>query len=126
MKCCRRCRRRAPPTSATGKALHYLRREWEKLIRYLGDGRIEIDNNGAENAIRPFVVGRKNWLFSASVKGVKASANLYSLIETAKANNLEPYANLRHLFTELPKATTVEDIEALLPDTIKKDQISNC
>jgi len=69
---------------------------------------------------------RNNWLFSDSVKGVKASANLYSLIETAKANNLEPYANLRHLFTELPKATTVEDIEALLPDTIKKDQISNC
>ena len=71
---------------------------------YLDDGRLKIDNNGAENAIRPFVVGRKNWLFSASVKGVKASANLYSLIETAKANGLEPYAYLRHLFTELPKA----------------------
>jgi transposase len=65
-------------------------------------------------------------LFSDSVKGVKASANLYSLIETAKANGLEPFAYLRHLFTELPKATTVEDIEALLPGTIKKDQISNC
>jgi len=104
-----------PPTSATGKALNYLHNEWNKLIRYLDDGRLEIDNNGAENAIRPFVLGRKNWLFSASVKGVKASANLYSLIETAKANGLEPYAYLRHLFTELPKATTVEDFEALLP-----------
>ena len=104
-----------PPTSATGKALHYLHREWPKLIVYLEDGRLEIDNNGAENAIRPFVVGRKNWLFSASVKGVKASANLYSLIETAKANGLEPYAYLRNLFTELPKATTVEAIEALVP-----------
>jgi transposase len=104
-----------PPTSATGKALHYLHREWPKLIIYLEDGRLEIDNNGAENAIRPFVLGRKNWLFSASVKGVKASANLYSLIETAKANGLEPYAYLRHLFTELPKATTVEAIEALVP-----------
>jgi len=112
-----------PPTSATGKALHYLRREWEKLIRYLDDGRIEIDNNGAENAIRPFVVGRKNWLFSASVKGVKASANLYSLIETAKANGLEPYAYLRHLFTELPKAETVEAIEALLPGNLDEDQL---
>jgi len=61
-----------------------------------------LGDNGAENAIRPFVVGRKNWLFSASVKGVKASANLYSLIETAKANGLEPYAYLRYLFTELP------------------------
>jgi transposase len=66
-----------PPTSATGKAMHYLRREWTKLIRYLDDGRLEIDNNGAENAIRPFVVGRKNWLFSASVNGVTYSANLY-------------------------------------------------
>jgi len=112
-----------PPTSATGKALNHLHNEWDKLIRYLDDGRLEIDNNGAENAIRPFVVGHKNWLFSASVKGVKASANLYSLIETAKANGLEPYAYLRHLFTELPKAETVEAIEALLPGTINKDQI---
>ena len=115
-----------PPTSATGKALNYLHNEWDKLIRYLDDGRLEIDNNLAENAIRPFVLGRKNWLFSDSVKGVQASANLYSLIETAKANGLEPYAYLRHLFTELPKATTVEAIEALLPGTIKNDQISNC
>jgi transposase len=112
-----------PPTSATGKALNYLNNEWGKLIRYLDDGRLEIDNNGAENAIRPFVVGRKNWLFSASVKGVKASANLYSLIETAKANGLEPYTYLRYLFTELPKATMVEAIEALLPGNIDKDQI---
>ncbi len=104
-----------PPTSVTGKALNYLHNEWGKLIRYLDDGRLAIDNNAAENAIRPFVLGRKNWLFSASVKGVKASANLYSLIETAKANGLEPYAYLQHVFTELPKATTVEAIEALVP-----------
>ena len=110
-----------PPTSATGKALNYLNREWSKLIRYLNDGRLEIDNNGAENAIRPFVVGRKNWLFSKSVKGVKASANLYSLIETAKANGLEPYAYLRYLFSELPKAESVEAIEALLPGNLNKD-----
>ena len=115
-----------PPTSATGKALHYLHNEWEKLIRYLDDGRLEIDNNLAENAIRPFVVGRKNWLFSDSVKGVRASANLYSLIETAKANGLEPYAYLRYLFTELPKAETLEAIEALLPGTINQDQIKLC
>jgi len=104
-----------PPTSATGKALNYLHNEWDKLVRYLDDGRLAIDNNGAENAIRPFVVGRKNWLFSHSVKGVKASANLYSLIETAKANGLEPYAYLRRVFTELPQADSVEAIEALLP-----------
>ncbi|MCH7697141.1 MAG: IS66 family transposase, partial [Proteobacteria bacterium] len=111
-----------PPQSATGKALNYLNNEWPKLIRYLDDGRLEIDNNTAENAIRPFVVGRKNWLFSDSIKGVKASANLYSLIETAKANGLEPYAYLRYLFTELPKAETVEAIEALLPGIIDKDK----
>jgi len=110
-----------PPSSATGKALSYLHNEWEQLARYLDDGRLEIDNNAAENAIRPFVLGRKNWLFSASVKGVKASANLYSLIETAKANNLEPYAYLRYVFTELPKADTVAAIEALLPGNM--DQI---
>jgi len=72
-----------PPKTALGKALNYLHNEWTKLIVYLEDGRLMIDNNGAENAIRPFVIGRKNWLFSHSVKGVKASANLYSLIETA-------------------------------------------
>ncbi|MHB8697679.1 MAG: IS66 family transposase [Sulfuricaulis sp.] len=108
-----------PPETATGKALHYLHREWTKLVRYLNDGRFEIDNNRAENAIRPFVIGRKNWLFSDSVRGVKASANLYSLIETAKANGLEPYAYLRRVFAELPRAQTIEAIEALLPGNIK-------
>ena len=112
-----------PPASTTGKALNYLHNEWDKLIHYLDDGRLEIDNNAAENAIRPFVLGRKNWLFSTSVKGVKASANLYSLIETAKANGLEPYAYLRYLFAELPKAETVEAIEALLPGNLSEDQI---
>ena len=113
-----------PPQSATGKALSYLHEQWGKLMVYLQDGRLEIDNNGAENAIRPFVLGRKNWLFSESVRGVKASANLFSLIETAKANGLEPYAYLRHVFTRLPAAQTVEDIEALLPSNISADQIA--
>jgi transposase len=112
-----------PPSSDTGQALSYLHNEWDQLIRYLDDGRLEIDNNLAENAIRPFVIGRRNWLFSTSVKGVKASANLYSLIECAKINGLEPYAYLRHVFTELPKAGTVEAIEALLPGGQKEDQI---
>ncbi len=113
-----------PPQSTVGKALHYLNNEWDKLIRYTQDGRTLMDNNLAENAIRPFVIGRKNWLFSQSVKGVKASANLYSLIETAKANGLEPYAYLRVLFAELPKATTVDEIEALLPGNINLEQFN--
>jgi transposase len=112
-----------PPRNATGKALHYLHTQWDKLTRYLDDGRLEIDNNLCENAIRPFVVGRKNWLFSDSVAGVNASANLYSLIETAKAHGLEPYAYLRDVFTKLPRANTIEDIEALLPGTINAKHI---
>ncbi len=106
-----------PPTTLTGKALNYLHNQWPKLIRYLDDGRLRIDNNLVENAIRPFVVGRKNYLFCDTVRGANASANLYSLIETAKANNIEPYQYLRRVFTELPNATTVEDVEALLPCT---------
>ena len=107
------------PKGLLGKALSYLEKNWEKLTVYTEDGRLNIDNNPAENAIRPFVVGRKNWLFSATVPGAKSSANLYSLIETAKANGLEAYSYLKLVFTELPKAQTVEQIESLLPWNVK-------
>ena len=107
----------ALPKGLLGKALAYLNKNWDKLTVYTQDGRFSIDNNVAENAIRPFVVGRKNWLFSNSVQGAKSSANLYSLIETAKANGVEPYQYLRHVFTEMPKADSVEGIEGLLPWT---------
>lgn len=103
------------PQPPLGRALHYLHGQWPKLIRFLDNGAYPLDNNLAENAIRPFVIGRKNWLFCDSVHGAKASANLYSLIETAKANGLEPYFYLAHLFRELPNATTLDDIEKLLP-----------
>ncbi len=103
------------PGSALGKAIAYTDGQWPKLVRYLQDGRLELHNNRAENAIRPFALGRKNWLFPDSVDGANASASLYSLNETAKANELEPYAYLRRVFTELPTATSVADIEALLP-----------
>ncbi|NIV34832.1 MAG: IS66 family transposase [Anaerolineae bacterium] len=112
-----------PEQSAVGKALGYLANQWDRLVRYLDDGRINIDNNACENAIRPFVVGRKNWLFSNTPKGVTASAHLYSLIETAKANGLEPYAYLRYVFTQLPAAQTVTNFEALLPFNLTSDQI---
>lgn len=104
-----------PPKGTLGKALGYLDSNWAKLVRYTEDGRLAIDNNAAENAIRPFVIGRKNWLFSDSAKGARASAALYSLIETAKANGLEPYAYLRCVFKALPGTQSVEAIEALLP-----------
>lgn len=104
-----------PPKSATGRALSYLRDEWQALLTFLRDGRVPIDNNAVENAIRPFAVGRKNWLFSATPAGARASANLYSLIETAKANGLDPCAYLARVFTELPGATTADAVAALLP-----------
>lgn len=109
------------PKGLLGKALNYLNNNWDKLTVYTEDGRLNIDNNPAENAIRPFVIGRKNWLFSATVQGAKSSANLYSLIETAKANHLEPYSYLKHIFRELPKAQTVEAIEQLLPWNVKME-----
>ena len=76
-------------------------------------------NNRCENAIRPFVVGRKGWLFSDSVKVAVASANLYSLVETAKANGVEPHAYLSLLFAQLPYLTTVEDYETMLPWNVR-------
>jgi transposase len=103
------------PGTALGKAVTYLDNQWDRLIGYLDDGAYPIDNNRAENAIRPFVIGRKNWLFSQSTRGARASANLYSIIESAKANGLDPGAYLKYVFTQLPQAQTVHDIAALLP-----------
>ncbi len=108
-----------PPKSALGKAFHYLHNQWDRLIVYLENGAYPIDNNFAENKIRPFVIGRKNWLFSASEAGAKSSANLYSLVETAKANKLNPYDYLKSVFTQLPCANSLEDVEALLPWNMK-------
>ena len=104
-----------PPKTAIGKALHYLQGQWPRLIRFLDDGRIPLDNNPAENAIRPFVVGRKNWLLSDTTRGAAASAMIYSLIETAKANGLEPYEYLKEVLTRLPAADTDQAVQALLP-----------
>lgn len=115
-----RVRRHAPPSTKTGEALGYLDNQWVCLVRYLDDGRLEVDNNLCENAIRPFVMGRKAWLFSDTPAGATASARLYSLIETAKASGLDPYAYLARIFAELPKATTLADVEALLPWNIAK------
>ena len=113
-----------PPQSLTGKAMGYLDRQWPKRVRVLDDGRIPLDTDPVENAIRPFVVGRKNWLFADTVGGARASANLYSLIETAKANRIEPWAYLRHLFEKLPAATEPSEIEALLPHRVDRDAIA--
>jgi transposase len=113
-----------PPKGLLGKALNYALNHWPKLIRYVEDGHITPDNNAAENAIRPFVVGRKNWLFAGHPNGAHASATLFSLIETAKACGLEPYRYLRYLFEKLPGAQTVEDHEALLPQRTTPERLA--
>uniref|UniRef100_UPI00404875CE IS66 family transposase n=1 Tax=Rheinheimera sp. TaxID=1869214 RepID=UPI00404875CE len=104
-----------PKESLLSKAITYSLNQWPKLIRYLDDGKLNIDNNRAERAIKPFVIGRKAWLFANTTSGAKASAALYSLVETAKINGLEPYDYLTTLFKELPTANSPEKLTKLLP-----------
>ncbi|AWX98948.1 transposase [Marinomonas primoryensis] len=108
-----------PPQSLLGKAIQYNLNQWDKLTVYLTDGRINIDNNRAERAIKPFVIGRKNWLFSNTGNGARSSAMLYSIIETAKANGLIPYEYLVTLFDTLPTREEEDDLDDLLPWNIK-------
>jgi transposase len=112
------------PKGLLGKAIAYTLALWAQLNTFLEDGHIPIDNNLVENAIRPFVVGRKGWLFSGSPRGAHASATLYSLIETAKANALEPRAYLTFLFERLPEARTPVAIDALLPQNLKPEDLN--
>lgn len=107
------------PQSALGRAIHYALGQWGKLTVFLEHPEVPLDNNRCENAIRPFVIGRKAWLFSDTTAGAVASANLYSLVETAKANGLEPFAYLSRLYAALPTASTLDDFEALLPWHVK-------
>jgi transposase len=104
-----------PPSLLLGKALHYTINQWDKLVAYLGSPHLTPDNNGCENAIRPFVLGRKNWLFNKSPEGAESSCGMYSLIETARQNGLEPREYLRTLFERCPLAKTSQDWEKLLP-----------
>lgn len=115
-------RQNVNPQSLLGKAISYMSGEWPRLLVYLEDGRLLMDNNLVENAIRPFAVGRKNWLFSASANGATASAALYSLIETAHANDVNPYAYLKLVFTRLPN-TPADRIDSLLPWQIPAEEL---
>ncbi|MDQ2993834.1 MAG: IS66 family transposase [Pseudomonadota bacterium] len=101
-----------------GKAIRYCLSHWAKLTGYLKDGRIEIDNNLLENAIRPFALGRKNWLFAGSPTGAKAGAIFYSLIETCKANNVEPYRYFCSMLNRIRECENEEDYPELLPQYI--------
>jgi hypothetical protein len=103
------------PGSLLGKALHYMSGQWSKLKLYVTAGEYPIDNNACENSIRPFVIGRRAWLFADTVAGANASANLYSLMQTCAVNGVDAYKYLRALLVALPKAQTADDYEALLP-----------
>ncbi len=106
---------RVPKDSLTWMAINYMRNQWDTLTYYCEDGRLHISNALAENAIRPFAVGRRNWLFSDTPRGARASATCFSLVETAKANNLEPYGYLHRVLQHIAAADTVEKLESLLP-----------
>jgi len=107
------------PESLAGKAISYTLNEYTKLVRYLKYGFISPDNNVAERAVKPYTIGRKNWLFNNTPSGAYASATMYSLVETAKANNLEPYRYMEKLFDRIPAAESKEDLEKLLPWNIE-------
>ncbi len=108
---------RVLPKSAFGQAINYCRNQWDKLQVFLQDGRLELDNNRSERSIKPFVIGRKNWLFSNTPKGAKASATIYSIVESAKENGLNPFSYLQYLFEKLPNIDIQDQsaIDELLP-----------
>ena len=105
-------RPRVLPKSAFGQAIAYCRNQWSKLEAFLQDGRLELDNNRSERSIKPFVIGRKNWLFCNTPRGAKASATVYSIVESAKENGLNPFTYLKFLFEKLPNID-VKDQNAL-------------
>ena len=114
---------KALPKSPLGKAVHYTLGLWPQLCLYITNGHLPIDNNATENAIRPFVIGRKAFLFSGSPRGARASAMMYTLVETAKANGLEPWAYLNYLFEHLPAAKSEQAILDLLPQNLQMSDL---
>lgn len=104
---------RTMPKSLLGQAIGYSLNQWDKLTAFMKDGRLEIDNNRGERSIKPFVIGRKNWLFANTPRGAKASATIYSVIETAKENGLHPFRYLAYIFEQLPQLADLQEPEAL-------------
>jgi len=114
-----------PPQSILGKAIRYTSNNWQGLNNYLLDGRLRIDNNDSERSIKPFAVGRKNWMFCATTKGAEASANIYSIIETCKATNINPYNYLKYLLNHIHDYSDPKDLVNLLPYNIDKKLLSD-
>jgi transposase len=117
----KRIRPRHLPQSAMGRAITYALEQWPALERFVGDGQIEIDNNGVENAIRPSAIGKKNWLFIGAAAAGQRTAILYTVVESCRRRRLDPQAYLREILTRLPKLTTRE-IPALTPEAWAKAQ----
>lgn len=112
-----------PPQGKLGKGIKYIVDRWSELTNYLKDGRLEIDNNGVENSIRPFAIGRKNWLFMGSPRGAKAGMIFYSLIMTCKENDIEPADYFNYMLAHLRECKTDEDYKALLPFNISPSSL---
>jgi transposase len=112
-----------PPQSAIGKAIVYTLNQWAHLTTYVQDGEIQIDNNDVENLIRPFAIGRKNWMFMGSVSGAQAGAIIYSLMATCKVNTIEPYAYFKYIFDQLPRCKTQDDYQKLLPQFVNQNDL---
>jgi hypothetical protein len=108
---------RVLPKSAFGQAIGYCLNQWDKLLAFLADGRLELDNNRSERSIKPFVIGRKGWLFSNTPRGAKASATIYSIVESAKENGLNPFTYLMYLFEQMPNLDVKDRnvLDELLP-----------
>lgn len=109
-----------PPKSLLGQAVSYTLNQLPKILNYLNDPRLEISNNLSERAIKPFVIGRKGWLFANSVDGANAAATIFSIVETCKYHQIEPYDYLRYVLNALPCCQTMNDYEKLLPYKIDK------
>jgi transposase len=118
-------RTKVPPKSALGQAIGYCLRQWTELTCYMKDGRLEIDNNASERCIKPFVIGRKNWLFSGNARGARTSALIYSIIETCKSHDINPFAYLKDIFEKIGKKDLSEkELKSLLPYHWKPTPIS--
>ncbi|MCL6479641.1 MAG: IS66 family transposase [Peptococcaceae bacterium] len=117
-------RPRVLPKSAFGQAIQYCLNQWDKLVAFLQDGNLELDNNRSERSIKPFVIGRKNWLFANTPRGARASAVIYSIVETAKENGLKPLSYLQYLFETLPNMDLEDQntLDKLLPWSVDLPQ----
>lgn len=115
---------RTLPKSPLGQAVLYTLNQWPKLLTYLEDGRLENNNNRSERAIKPFVIGRKGWLFADSVAGAEAASIIFSLVETCKHHGIEAYDWFRYVLQQLPLCHSDAEIQALMPFNINRQLIT--